>query len=136
MPGKAILRRRKSRRARLAVAALIAHIPSFLRLLYRLLRDRRISRLDKALLGATVAYVLTPADLIPDFLAFLGRVDDLYLLALVLNRLLLRAGPDLLFDHWDGSPRALEFLLDRLDQIGALVPAPVRLLLRGRAQTP
>lgn len=120
------------RRARTAVAALIAQVPRFLRLLARMVRDPRVSRLDKALVLAAAAYVLTPADLLPDFLGFLGMVDDLYLLALVVDRMLARAGPELLLEHWDGDPGALRYLVDGLEQIGSFVPAPVRALLRGR----
>ncbi|NIR60694.1 MAG: hypothetical protein GWO02_14900, partial [Gammaproteobacteria bacterium] len=67
-------------------------------------------------------------------LGFLGLVDDLYLLALVLDRLLLRAGADVLREHWDGDPRTLRLLIDGLDEIGSFVPRPVRALLRGRVR--
>lgn len=123
---------RRRRGAREAVIAILQQLPYFLRLLYRLLRDPRVRRADKALVLGVMAYILTPADLLPDFLGFLGMVDDLYLLGLALDRLLRRAGPDLLLDHWDGNPRALQYLVERVEQIGALVPAPVRALLRGR----
>lgn len=124
---------RQSRRgARAAVAALIARIPHFLRLLIRLLRDRRVSRLDKALVIGTIAYVLTPIDLIPDFLGFLGLIDDLYFMALAFDRLLVRAGPELVHEHWDGDPDTLRLLVDGLEEIGGFVPAPVRRVIRGR----
>jgi len=120
------------RGARAAVAALIARIPSFVRLLFRLMRDRRVSFLDKALVVATIVYVIVPVDMLPDFLGFMGLVDDLYLLALVFDRLLIRAGPEIVHEHWDGDPETLRLLVDGLEEIGSLVPAPVRRLLRGR----
>lgn len=126
------LGRRRRRAARRAVVALLRQLPAFLRLLYRLFRDPRVSRFDKALVAAVLAYALTPADLIPDFLAFLGLVDDLYLIGLALNRLLRRAGPVLLLEHWDGTPGTLRLLLDGLDEVGSFVPRPVRRLLRAR----
>lgn len=89
-----------------------------------------MAALDKILLGLVVAYTLTPADLIPDILAPLGLVDDLYLLGLALARLFGRAGPDLLLEHWDGDPRELGFLVEGVDQIGDLLPSPVRRVLR------
>ncbi|NIR60693.1 MAG: hypothetical protein GWO02_14895, partial [Gammaproteobacteria bacterium] len=48
--------RRRRRGARAAVAALLAQIPRFLRLFFRLLRDPRVSRLDRALVVGAVAY--------------------------------------------------------------------------------
>ncbi|HEX6941064.1 MAG TPA: DUF1232 domain-containing protein [Longimicrobiales bacterium] len=130
----ALSTRRERRGARAAVTALIRRIPSFLRLFFRLLREPRVSSVDKALVLGAIAYVLTPTDMLPDFLGFLGLVDDLYLLALVFDRLLHRAGPELLHEHWDGEPETLQLLVDGLDDIGALVPAPVRGLLRGRVR--
>ncbi len=55
----------------------LAHLPHFVRLYWRLFRDRRVSVLAKALLVLTIAYVVWPFDLIPDVLPFIGEVDDL-----------------------------------------------------------
>jgi uncharacterized membrane protein YkvA (DUF1232 family) len=111
---------------------LVRQLPNFLRLLYRLLRDPRVSRVDKALFLAVVAYVITPADLVPDILGPLGRIDDLYLLGLALDRLVSRAGLGVLREHWAGSPASLALLLDGLDTIGSILPRPIRRLLRAR----
>jgi uncharacterized membrane protein YkvA (DUF1232 family) len=125
-----LIRRRKRHPARGAALSLIRQLPNLLRLLFRLIRDPRVAGMDKLLLGLVVAYTLTPADLIPDFLMPLGLVDDLYLLGLALARLFGRAGPDLLLEHWDGEPADLGFLVEGVDQIGGLLPAPVRRALR------
>jgi uncharacterized membrane protein YkvA (DUF1232 family) len=111
---------------------LIRDIPSFLRLLRRLYADARVSRLDKALLVATIGYVVMPMDLIPDFIPFFGQLDDLFLLALSLDRLLNNAGVDVLLDHWEGHPSTLEIALSSLERAGGLLPEPVRELLRRR----
>lgn len=124
--------RPRRRPAPFAVATLIAYLPDFLRLLYRLVRDPRVSRLDKALVGTAIAYVLTPADLIPDIFSFIGWVDDLYLVALLIDRLLVRAGAHVLLEHWQGSRGGLSLLLGALDQLATLLPLPVRQLLGAR----
>jgi uncharacterized membrane protein YkvA (DUF1232 family) len=62
----------------------LAYLPQFVRLYWRLFRDRRVSVLAKALLVLTIAYVVWPFDVIPDVLPFIGEVDDL---ALVLTGL-------------------------------------------------
>jgi uncharacterized membrane protein YkvA (DUF1232 family) len=55
----------------------LRHLPDFVRLYWRLLRDRRVSIWPKALLVLGVLYVVSPVDLVPDFIPFVGEVDDL-----------------------------------------------------------
>jgi len=54
----------------------LAYLPQFVRLYWRLFRDRRVSVLAKSLLLLTIAYVVWPFDVIPDVLPFIGEVDD------------------------------------------------------------
>jgi uncharacterized membrane protein YkvA (DUF1232 family) len=127
---KRLLRRRSRSPGRQAARSLIRELPHLLRLLGRLIRDPRVALLDKLIFGFVVAYTLTPVDLIPDILSPLGLVDDLYLLGLSLARMFARAGPDLLLEHWDGEPAALGYLVEGVEQIGGLLPGPVRRVLR------
>ena len=67
------LRRRRGRRDRETVRQLIRDLPSFARLLGRLARDPRVSRVDKGIVLATTSATSSmPLDLIPDLLPFLG----------------------------------------------------------------
>ena len=81
----------------------IRQLPNYLRLLVGLLADRRVANLDKLLVVAAIAYIVAPIDLIPDFIPFLGEVDDIYLLVLALQRLISNAGSRVLVDHWVGD---------------------------------
>ena len=95
------------RAAKRTVLGAVRQIPSYLRLLWGLLTDERVSVLDKVLVGAAIGYVIMPFDLIPDFIPLIGQVDDIYVIMLALDRLIARAGADVLADHWDGDPREL-----------------------------
>jgi uncharacterized membrane protein YkvA (DUF1232 family) len=64
---------------------LISHLPNFLKLFWRLLKDRRVPLWPKLLLTLVLAYVIVPVDLLPDFLAALGQVDDLLVVFLGLQ---------------------------------------------------
>jgi uncharacterized membrane protein YkvA (DUF1232 family) len=121
----------RSKGRRSTAVKLLRELPNLVKLLVRLLRDVRVSKLDRVLFGAVIAYVLMPADLLPDFLGILGLTDDLYLIGLSLNRLFARAGADILLEHWDGNPRALGYLLEGIEDVGGLLPARIRNALRG-----
>lgn len=124
----------RGRASRRAARGLLRELPSFLKLLYRLLRDARVPAADRILFGLVTAYVLTPVDLVPDVFGVFGYVDDLYLLGLALARLLARAGPDVLLEHWDGNPRSLGYLIEGVEQLGEMLPARVRRILRGATE--
>jgi uncharacterized membrane protein YkvA (DUF1232 family) len=81
----------------------IKQIPSYLRLMGGLLTDPRVPTLDKVLLGVAIAYVVMPIDLIPDFIPFIGQVDDVFVVMLALRRLIGNAGTRVIRDHWDGA---------------------------------
>ncbi len=55
---------------------LVSLIPNVVLLFKDLLKDPRVPRSSKALLVGTVAYIVSPIDLIPDFVPFIGPVDD------------------------------------------------------------
>ena len=59
----------------------ITLIPNFLKLLFRLFKDGRVPATEKAFLIGAIAYVISPIDLIPDVIPFVGQVDDLYLVS-------------------------------------------------------
>ena len=54
-------------------------------ILYYAFKDKRTSGLAKLPALLPVIYLLSPIDLIPDFIPFLGYVDDLVIIPLLLN---------------------------------------------------
>ena len=111
----------------------IRQIPAYLRLLGGLLIDRRVSTFDKVLVAGAIAYVISPIDLIPDFIPFIGEVDDVFVMMLALQHLVSNAGHDVLLDHWHGDPDELDDLNVK-EIIGAatvFLPGGVRTKLVG-----
>lgn len=49
---------------------------------WALFRDPDVPRSAKVILPATVVYVASPIDIIPDFIPLLGQLDDLVVLTL------------------------------------------------------
>jgi uncharacterized membrane protein YkvA (DUF1232 family) len=93
--------------AKRTVMYYVKQFPAYLRLLGGLLTDRRVSMLDKLLVAGAMAYIIMPIDLIPDFIPFLGEIDDLYLLIFALQRLISNAGRSVLLSHWSGAAEDL-----------------------------
>lgn len=129
-------RKATRRRARRSIVGTIRQIPAYLRLVAGLLVDGRVVRVDKLLLAGAVAYVVTPIDFIPDFIPFLGQVDDIFLLITALNRLVARAGRDVLLDHWTGDPAELSDLnfAQVLAAAAVFLPPTLRRRLRALAR--
>ena len=95
--------------AKRTVMYYIRQLPAYLRLLGGLLTDRRVAGIDKLLVAGAIAYIALPIDFIPDFIPFLGEVDDVFLLVIALQRLVANAGRPVLLSHWTG---AMEDLAD------------------------
>ena len=93
--------------AKRTVMDTIRQLPNYVRLLFGLLTDRRVSTIDKVLVGAAIAYIIAPVDLIPDFIPFLGEVDDVFLLVTALQRLIANAGKSVVLQYWLGNPSDL-----------------------------
>ncbi len=89
--------------ARRTVMYYIKQLPAYLRLLGGLLTDRRVNAIDKLLVAGAIAYIAMPIDFIPDFIPFMGEVDDVFLLVIALQRLVANAGRPVLLSHWSGS---------------------------------
>lgn len=78
-------------------------LPNMVKLLGRLLADGRVQTVDKALFLGAIAYFIMPFDFIPDFLPFIGQIDDTYLIAISLLRLVNRTDEIVVRENWTGG---------------------------------
>jgi uncharacterized membrane protein YkvA (DUF1232 family) len=92
-------------------AALARFMPDCVVLVRRLLGDPRVPRRSRLALWALLAYLVSPIDLVPDFVPVAGHLDDALLLALVLRHLVRAAGPELVRAHWPGPKASLAVVL-------------------------
>ena len=79
-----------------------------------LVRDPRVPRRAKLVIGFALLWVLSPVDLIPEFIPVIGPLDDVIVVALALRYAARRIPRHVLFEAWPAEPRLLE----------RLVPAP------------
>jgi uncharacterized membrane protein YkvA (DUF1232 family) len=100
-------RRGPRKGARRTILDIVRQLPDYGRLLWGLLTDRRVAGVDKLLVGAALAYLVLPLDIIPDYIPFFGEVDDVYVLVLAVQRLIRNAGTRIVAQHWAGHVREL-----------------------------
>jgi uncharacterized membrane protein YkvA (DUF1232 family) len=93
---------------RLAARELATLLPNLVRMCRTLLRDPRVPRGSKVLVGFAVLWFISPIDLVPEFIPVLGPLDDAILAALVVRHLVKRAGREVVAEAWPGDPATLE----------------------------
>jgi uncharacterized membrane protein YkvA (DUF1232 family) len=77
----------------------------------RLARDPRVPRRAKLAVAFAGLWVLSPIDLIPEFLPVIGPLDDVVVVALALRYAARRVPREVLFEAWPAEPRLLERLV-------------------------
>ena len=85
-------------------------LPDLIRLLRRLAADPNVPRGVRVRLLLLLAYLLSPIDLIPDFVPVLGYADDIIIVAIALRSVTRRAGQDAVERHWPGTPQGLQVI--------------------------
>ena len=78
--------------------------PAYGRLVLELAMDGRVPWSRKVILGIAAAYIISPIDLVPDFIPFISRVDDLMVTIIALDLFL------------EGVPR--ELMIEKMYTLG------------------
>ncbi len=108
--------------ARRRMKNLLMFIPNMIFLCVRLMTDSRVPTTEKALVAGAVIYAIVPLDLIPDMLPFVGQIDDAYLIAATLLRLVDRTDARVVREHWKGGGDVVE-LIEAMAQMTAKIVA-------------
>ena len=77
----------------------------------RLRRDPAVPRRAKIAVGFAALWVLSPIDLIPEFLPVIGPLDDVVVVALALRYAARTVPRQVLLDAWPGDSHVMERLL-------------------------
>lgn len=92
---------------RATLIASVRLIPDVVRLVRRIAADPTVPRGVRARLWLLLGYLVSPIDLIPDFIPLIGYADDAIIIALVLRSTIRSAGPNMIATHWPGTPEGL-----------------------------
>jgi uncharacterized membrane protein YkvA (DUF1232 family) len=86
-------------------------VPDCVTTVRRLRRDPRVPRRAKIVVALAGLWLLSPIDLLPEFLPVIGPLDDVVVVALALRYAARRVPRQVLLEAWPGEPRLLERLL-------------------------
>jgi uncharacterized membrane protein YkvA (DUF1232 family) len=120
--------------ARRRLKNVLLFLPNMLLLSGRLLTDSRVPGTERALVAGAIVYAIIPFDLIPDMIPFVGQIDDIYLIALTLLRLMERSDPKVVREHWSGGGDVVEFIAAAGLLAGKFLPKPIRRVLSARVE--
>jgi uncharacterized membrane protein YkvA (DUF1232 family) len=89
---------------------LLAVVPDVLRLLRSLVADRSVPADVRFVLIGLIAWILSPIDLIPEFIPVLGPLDDVVVAVVAMRYVRRRVGIAELEARWSGSPNGFALL--------------------------
>ena len=92
---------------------LAAFLPACATTMRRLRRHPAVPRSARVMTIFALIWIISPIDLIPEFLPVIGPLDDIVVVALVLRFVARRIPPEVLFEAWPGEPRLLARLIGR-----------------------
>ena len=78
-------------------------LPDIAALIYRLLKDKRVSMKTKLVISAAVAYIAVPCDIIPDKVPFIGKIDDIAIGVFALNVIMTDVPLNVVLENWQGK---------------------------------
>ena len=90
---------------------LAAFLPDCVTMVRRLRRDPRVPRRARVAIVIAGLWVVSPIDLIPEFLPVIGPLDDVVVVAFALRYAARQVPREVLLEAWPGEPRLLERLL-------------------------
>jgi uncharacterized membrane protein YkvA (DUF1232 family) len=90
-------------------------VPDCVTTVRRLRRDPRVPRRAKVAVALAGLWLLSPIDLVPEFLPVIGPLDDVVVVALALRYAARQVPREVLAAAWPGEPRLLERLVGRPD---------------------
>jgi uncharacterized membrane protein YkvA (DUF1232 family) len=93
------------------VKDLAGFLPACVTTIRTLRKDPRVPRRAKVAIAIAAVWVISPIDLIPEFLPVIGPLDDIVVVALAFRYAARRIPVDILYAAWPADPALLRRLL-------------------------
>ncbi len=88
--------------------------------------DERIPPRDKTVLLALIALVISPFDIIPDWIPILGQLDDLVIIALILDYFFNKLDSEILLSHYPWGMKSFTAMRRYARFVAMLTPAALK----------
>jgi len=96
--------------------------------------DERIPLKNRVVLGGLIVYLLTPFDLIPDFIPILGWLDDAFVTLLILDYIFNSADTDIILQHYPWNKKGFRSMKTYVERLSWLVPPRLKSILFSHAR--
>ena len=78
-------------------------VPDIVALFWRLFRDKRVSIKVKILIGGIIAYLASPINILPEFIPFIGQIDDVAITFFGLHKIIEEVPNEIIVQNWQGK---------------------------------
>jgi uncharacterized membrane protein YkvA (DUF1232 family) len=112
---------------------LLLALPRLGRMLLSLAADRDVPTAAKVVMAAMAVYLVSPIDLVPDFIPLLGYLDDVILAAVVVDGVLSFVDRTLVLRYWPGTPASLDRVAAVASRLARWVPNRIKARIFGRS---
>jgi len=96
--------------------------------------DERIPLKNRVVLGGLILYLLTPFDLIPDFIPILGWLDDAFVTLLILDYIFNSADTEIILQHYPWNKKGFRSMKTYIERLSWLVPPRLKTILFSHAR--
>jgi uncharacterized membrane protein YkvA (DUF1232 family) len=88
--------------------------------------DERIPVQNRVVLGGLLLYLMTPIDLIPDFIPIVGWLDDAFVTLIILDYVFNSADSSRILQHYPWNKKNFEKMKTYVERLSWLIPPRVK----------
>ena len=78
-------------------------IPDIIALLYRLLKDKRIEKNTKIIIGAVIVYIVSPSNAVKEKIPIIKEIDDLSIIYFAFEMIFKDIPEEIILENWQGE---------------------------------
>jgi uncharacterized membrane protein YkvA (DUF1232 family) len=91
--------------------------------------DERIPVQNRIVIGGLLVYLMTPIDIVPDFVPILGWLDDAFITLIILDYIFNSADTEVILQHYPWSKQHFHKMKIYMDRLAWMVPDRLRRIL-------